>query len=377
MAEQDYFSPDQLQRAHDYRDGQRWLMVAGLGIEVAVLVALALGRPARVRRGLERLATRPVAGAAIAGAGVALLTNVATLPTRLIAHERAVDAGLSTQGLGPWLWDVARSAGISAALTAAGAALLIALIRRLGRDWWLAAAALAGGFAALFVWVAPVVLAPIFNRFEALPQGSPTRTEVLALGERAGVEIGEVYRVDASRRVTSLNAYVDGLGATKRVVLYDNLLAEADREEVASVVAHELGHVAHDDIPRGLAYILIVAPLGMLFTRELGSALARRSGADPATPAAIPAYLLALSLAVLVLNVPGNQLSRKVEASADAFALELTGDPQALIDLQLRLAETNLSDPDSPGLYEALFATHPAAVERIGAALAYERQRGR
>ena len=115
------------------------------------------------------------------------------------------------------------------------------------------------------------------------------------------------------------------------------------------MVAHELGHVAHDDIPRGLAFVAIVAPLGLLFARELGGALARRAGADPATPAALPAYPLALSLAVLVLSVPGNQLSREVEASADAFALELTDDPQALIDLQLRLAETNLSDPDPPG----------------------------
>ena len=135
--------------------------------------------------------------------------------------------------------------------------------------------------------------------------------------------------------------------------------------------------MAHDDIPRGLAYIADRRPARDAVHARAGQ---RRSpgarGADPATPAAIPAYLLALSLAALVLNVPGNQLSRKVEASADAFALELTGDPQALIDLQLRLAETNLSDPDSPGLYEALFATHPATVERIGAALAYERQRG-
>ncbi|MGH2986681.1 MAG: M48 family metalloprotease, partial [Solirubrobacterales bacterium] len=268
-----------------------------------------------------------------------------------------------------------RSTGIAAVLTAAGAALLMALIRRIPRHWWLPAAALAGGLATVFVWIAPVVLAPIFNRFEALPEGSRTRAEVLALGERAGVEIGEVYRVDASRRVTSLNAYVDGLGPTKRVVLYDNLLAEADREEVASVVAHELGHVAHDDIPRGIAYILIVAPLGMLFTRELGTALARRAGADPAAPAAIPAYLFALSLAALVLNVPGDQLSRKVEASADHFALELTGEPEALIDLQRRLARTNLTDPDPPGLYSALFSTHPPTVERIGAALAYERER--
>jgi STE24 endopeptidase len=374
VAEQDYFSAAQLDRAHDYRDGQRWLMLAGLGIEGVVLLAVALGRPAPVRRGLQRLAARPIVGAAVAGAGVALLTNAATLPTRLIAHERAVDAGLSSQSLGPWLWDVARSAGIAAVLTAAGAALLMALIRRIPRHWWLPAAALAGGLAAVFVWIAPVVLAPIFNRFEPLPEGGRTRAEVLALGERAGVDIGEVYRVDASRRVTSLNAYVGGLGPTKRVVLYDNLLAEADREEVASVVAHELGHVAHDDLPRGIAYILIVAPLGMLFTRELGTALARRAGVAASTPAAIPAYLFALSLAALILSVAGNQLSRKVEASADAFALELTRDPEALIDLQLRLARTNLSDPDPPGVYAALFATHPPTVERIGAGLAYERE---
>ena len=374
VAEQDYFSAAQLDRAHDYRDGQRWLMLAGLGIEGVVLLAVALGRPAPVRRGLQRLAARPIVGAAVAGGGVALLTSAATLPTRLIAHERAVDAGLSSQSLGPWLWDVARSAGIAAVLTAAGAALLMALIRRIPRHWWLPAAALAGGLAAVYVWIAPVVLAPIFNRFEPLPEGSRTRAEVLALGERAGVDIGEVYRVDASRRVTSLNAYVGGLGSTKRVVLYDNLLTEADREEVASVVAHELGHVAHHDLPRGIAYVLLVAPLGMLFTRELGTALARRAGVAASTPAAIPAYLFALSLAALILGVPGNQLSRKVEASADAFALELTRDPEALIDLQLRLARTNLSDPDPPGVYAALFATHPPTVERIGAALAYEQE---
>jgi STE24 endopeptidase len=170
--------------------------------------------------------------------------------------------------------------------------------------------------------------------------------------------------------VTSLNAYVDGIGPSKRVVLYDNLLERANRRELDSVVAHELGHVAGNDLARGLLYIALVAPLGMLFTRELGTALARRSGADPAMPAAVPSYLFALALAALVLGVPGNRLSRQVEARADAFAVELTGDPGALIDLQLRLARTNLSDPDPPGLYSTLFATHPTTLERIGAALA-------
>ena len=375
VAEEDYFEQALLERARDYRDGQRWLLLAGLGIEGAVLLAVALGRPAPLRRRLERLGARPLAGAALVGAGVALIGAAATLPTRLAAHERAVDYGLSQQSLGPWLWDVVRSAAIAALLTAAGAALLLALVRRFPRNWWLPGAGAAVVLAAVFTWIAPVLLAPIFNRFEPLPESSRLRSDVLELAGRAGVDVGEVYSVDASRRVTSLNAYVDGIGPTKRVVLYDNLVDEADRRELASIVAHELAHVAHRDIPRGIAFIAIVAPLGLVFVRELGGAMARRGGFGPGSPGAVPAYLLALSVAALCLNVPGNRLSREVEASADGFALELTDDPRALVDVQLRLARTNLSDPDPPALAEVVFGTHPPTVERIGAALAYQRER--
>jgi STE24 endopeptidase len=372
----EYFDSAQIERAEDYRGPQRLLGYAGIAIEFGLLLAIALGRPAVARRALDRLSARPILGAAAAGAGVAVISALALIPTRLVAHERAVDFGISSQSLPSWLWDLARSAGITALLTAGGAALLLALIRRLPRAWPLPGAAGVLVIAVVFTWIAPVLLAPIFNRFEELPQGSRARADVLALGERAGVDIGEVYKIDASRRVTTLNAYVDGIGPTKRVVLYDNLLADAEREELNSVVAHELGHVAHDDIPNGLTFVAIVAPFGLLFVRELGTALARRGGADPSLPAAIPGYLLAIALATLVINVPGNQLSRKVEASADQFALELTDDPQALIDLQLRLAEANLTDPDPPDLATTLFATHPTALDRIGAALAYERQQG-
>lgn len=370
VAAGDYFSDAQLRRAVDFRAGQRWLMIAGLAIELAVLIAAALGRPAWLRRALDRLATHPLIGAAAAGAALAVLVALATVPTALIAHERAVDVGLSSQSLGSWAWDLGRATAITAALTAAGALALLALVRRFRNRWWLPGAALLTALAVVFVWIAPVILAPVFNEFEPLPDRSRARARVLDLGKRAGVEIGDVYSVDASRRVTSLNAYVDGIGSTKRVVLFDNLLDRARPLELDSVVAHELGHVAERDLSRGLLYVALVAPLGMLFVRELGTALARRSGADPATPAAVPAYLFALALAALVLGVPGNQLSRRVEARADAFAVELTGDPGSLIDLQLRLAHSNLTDPDPPALYSTLFATHPTTLERIGAALA-------
>jgi len=375
VAERDYFSAAELDRAHDYRGPQRWLLIAGVLVEGAVLVAIAFGHPAAGRRRLERLAARPLLGAAAAGGAVAIATTVANLPLALISHERAVDVGLSTQSLGPWLWDLARSAGITALLTAGGALLLIALVRRFPRGWWLGGAVVATGLAIVFTWIAPVVLAPIFNKFEPLPGGSRARADVLELGREAGVEIGEVYRIDASRRVTSLNAFVDGIGSSKRVVLYDNLLREAERPELRSVVAHELGHVANDDIRRGLTYVAIVAPFGLLFVRELALAIARRQGVDPASPAAVPIYLLALTLAIFVLNIPGNQLSREVEASADGFALELTDDPRALTKLQLELARANISDPDPPGWFQGIFGTHPTTVQRIGAARAFEEER--
>jgi STE24 endopeptidase len=371
----EYLEPGAVARAEDYRSGQRALMLAGIAIEGGVLLTVALGRPRRLRGAVGRLSRRPLLGAAAVGGALALVTTVAALPTSVAAHERAVDYGLSTQSLSSWSWDVARSAGITAVLTAGGTALLIALVRRAPRLWWVPGAAGVTVLAAAFTWVAPVLLAPVFNDFEPLPAESRARDDVLALGDRSGVEVGEVYSVDASRRVRTLNAYVDGLGPTKRVVLYDNLLDDAERSEVNSVVAHELAHVAHEDIPRGILFVAIAAPLGLLFVRELATALAARNGDDPGSPAAVPAYLLALAVASFAIGVAGNQLSREVEASADAFALELTDDPGALIDVQVRLAESNLSDPDPPGLVRTLFGTHPTTLERIGAALAYERGR--
>jgi STE24 endopeptidase len=373
VAQDRYFDPDEVARAVDYRDGQRLLLFAGLGLQVAAVGAIAVGRPRAARVLLERAARRPLLGAAAAGILVVTVAEAASLPTSLAAHERAVDVGISTQSLGPWLGDQARGLAISAVFAGAGAVILSALIRRLPRRWWIPGSVAAVGAGAAVTLLAPILIAPQFNDFDALPEGSALREEVLELGRRADVEIGEVYRVDASRRSTSLNAYVAGIGPTKRVVLYDTLIDDAERAELDSVVAHELGHVAHSDIPRGIAFAALVTPFGLLLVRELAGALSRRTGAEPGMPAAIPALFLTIAVVSFLVNIPANQLSRKVEASADAFALRITDDPRALIDLQVRLAESNLSDPDPPALTRILFGSHPTALDRIGAALAWER----
>jgi STE24 endopeptidase len=368
-----WFDPAATAAARDFQTGQRYLFLAGFAVELAALAALALGRPRRLRRLLDRLGRRPVAGAAVAGAGISLLLALLALPTGLIAHERSVDVGLATQGVGDWLGDRGRGAAIAALLAAAGAAILIALQRRLPRLWWAPATAVVIGWAVVSTWLAPVVLAPVFNDFEKLPPG-PARHALLELADRAGVTVGDVYEVDASRRSTGVNAYVDGIGSSRRIVLYDNLLDRAEGPALRAVVAHELGHVAHSDLRRGLLFVAIVAPLGMLLVARAGSALASRGGARTGTPAALPAFALLIALVGFALSLAGDQLSRRVEASADAFALELTGDPRGFIDLQQRLVTANHSDPDPPGWLAAALRTHPTAAERVAVALAYAEQ---
>jgi len=372
VAAGEIFDPAAIERASDFRDGQRLLLVGGLAAQALVVGALAIGRPRAARDALGALSGRGLLGAAAAGAAIVVVTELVAFPTSLAAHERSVDVGLSTQSLGPWLGDQAKGLAIGALLAAAGAAALCALIRRSPRRWWIPGSIVVVGYGAAMSLLAPIVIAPRFNDFDKLPESSDLRTEVVELGERAGVEVGSVYRVDASRRSTSLNAYVAGLGPTKRVVLYDTLIDSAPEPELRSVVAHELGHEAHSDIPRGILFAALVAPLGLLLVRELSGAMARRSGAEPGSAAAVPALFLAIAVVSFAVNVPANQLSREVEASADAFALRVTEDPQALEGLQVRLAEANLSDVAPPGWAIALFGTHPTTLERIGSARAWE-----
>jgi STE24 endopeptidase len=291
------------------------------------------------------------------------------LPLDAVRHQRAVDVGLSTQDWGPWLGDVAKAAGIGAVFAAGGGALAVALWRRFGRRWWIPASGAVIAVSAVFVYASPLVIEPLFNRFDELPEGT-LRADVLELAERADVDVGDVYRVDASRRTTGANAYVAGLGHTKRVVLYDNLIEDFTPAEVRSVVAHELAHVKHDDVPRGLLFLALIAPPGMLLVQRIAERLAPGAhGAD-----LVPALALALALVSFAGQIAGSYVSRGVEARADAFALRLTDDPDAFIALERRLTIQNISEPDPPALLHSLFGTHPTTLERIGYGVGYLRE---
>jgi len=371
VAEGSYFPHEELTKARDYASGQRLILVGSLVAEGAILVLLATGRPAVTRRALERLGARPVLGGAAAAAGLSLVVAVVTVPFGIAAHERSVDVGLSTQSLGGWLNDWTKGTAIGAVLAGLVGTAALGLMRRFGGRWWIPGSVGVVIAAGVLTWLAPVVLAPLFNKFEPLPPGQ-ARSDVLELAQKAGVDVGQVYRVDASRRTTAINAYVNGIGSSKRVVLYDTLLNDLNRGERRSVVAHELGHVHANDIQRGLLFVAIATPLALIFASGMAGAIARRRGADPGLPAYLPAFALAIFATSFVVGVVGNQLSRAVEARADTFALQLTDDPKGMIELQQQLEDRNLSDPDPPEAFTFLFGTHPPAIDRIGAAVAWE-----
>jgi STE24 endopeptidase len=363
----DYFSDEEIDRARAYQRPQRALGLAAMALDGAALALIALRPPRAVRRALERAEKRPLAGAAAVGAGLSVGFATLGLPLGAVRHRRAVKAGISVQTWPAWFSDLGKASAIGATLNAAGLAGAMALLRRFPRSWWAPAAAASSALSAVFILLSPVLLDPVFNKFEPLPEGD-LRRQVLELAERAGVKVGEVYRVDASKRTTAANAYVTGLGRTKRVVLFDTLLNDFPPGEVRSVVAHELSHVRSRDVQRLLAWLGIAAPAGLYLVQQLTEWI---TGEAEPGPAALPALVLSIGAVSFAGGLAGNALSRRIEQRADAFALNLTEDAQAFIELEKRLAVKALADPRPPRLVHKLFGTHPDATERIGYAVTY------
>jgi STE24 endopeptidase len=371
---EDYFSAADVGRTQAYGRPQMALSVGGTVVQAGLLAVLA----GRVRRrgasgvrprrsgaaGGSGGAGRSVAAEALAGAGLSIGLRLARLPVGAVMRKRSLAAGLATQSWGGWATDVWKSSLIGGTLAGVGAPVVLGLMRRRGGRWWIDAAAGSVGLGVVFTLGGPVVLDPIFNRFSRLEPGE-TRDDVLELAAAAGVGVQDVFTVDASRRTTAANAYVAGLGATRRVVLFDTLLSTFSRDETRLVVAHELGHVRHRDVVRGLVQIGLVAPAGMLAVARLAS---RLDGGSRPGPGTLPALALALGIVAGPVGAVSNQLSRAVERRADEFALELTDAPEAFTSFEQRIVLANLGDPDPPEWFNVLLATHPPAVERIAMA---------
>jgi STE24 endopeptidase len=344
---------------------------------LGLVVAVGLGLT-RVGARLVEAVARPLGGGwwarlLLGPLALAVVGRLVTLP--LSARVEAVrrDYGLSTRDWAGWAADVGRGLAVDVGITTLVLVAVLGLARLARRTWWAWGAAATAGLVVAGSFAYPLVVEPAFNSFRSLEAGA-LRTELLELAEREGVAVDDVLVADASRRTSALNAYVSGFGGTRRIVVYDTLLAYAPQDEVALVVAHELGHVRDRDVLTGtllgaLAGAAAVCAVALLLSWP---ALLRRVGAvGPADPRVVPLLLAVAAVGTLLAGPAVNGISRRVEARADLRSLQATGDVATFVEVQRRLAVRNLSDLDPNPVARFLFATHPSTVERLGIAEAY------
>jgi len=350
---------------------QRWALAA-LAVQLLVLAALALtgtGRTAVSRP--AGLAGDWVPGrAALAAVAVVVAQALATLPFSVRAWRQDVRAGLSAQRLPAWAadWLKARAVGLVLTTLPVAALVLAARGRPPGYPW--TAALVAAALVVALSLLGPVVLEPLFNRFSSLPAG-PLRDRVLAMAAGMGVPVSDVLVADASRRTAKVNAYVSGLGRTRRVVVYDTLAERAGEDEVALVLAHELAHVRHRDVLWGTAGGAAAAAVGVLGADLLLGLPAVRDAfgvSGLGDPLAAPAVLLMAALAGLAAAPVAGLVSRWSEARADWTALEVSGDAATAVAVERRLALENRADLCPNRLLVAWSSSHPPTMARIAQA---------
>jgi STE24 endopeptidase len=367
------FTPAQLSRGEAYSSAQRHLGWASLAVSLVVGILLGLtslgARLVRVLRGPWWWR------ALLATFGVLLIGELVTAPFALAIRDNALDAGLTNQPLTGWLRDQGLSLLVSWVFAGVLVLLVLGTARRSPRRWPLWTAAAGAVLTVLGSWVYPVVVEPLFNQFTPLADGA-LRTRILALAREEKVPVSDVLVADASRRTTTLNAYVSGFGDTRRVVLYDNLVKDVPQRETLTVVAHELGHARNNDVLIGTVLgsagvVLGSGLLGLVLGRRR---LLRRAGvADPGQPEAVPLLLVLVTVGSLLASPVQNTITRAIAARADRASLEATGDYRGFEKMQVRLATRSLSDASPPAWSQFWFGSHPTTVQRIGIARALER----
>lgn len=362
-----FFDSEQIERARRYHRPVYAVRALAIALGVAVLGVLAFGAPGDWL--FDLVDWLPWWGeAAVYSALVALVGSLVATPIaywRGFLHERRW--GFSTQTVRGWAWDRVKAVGIGVVLTAVPMLGLIAAVHAFP-SWWPLVAAI-GGAAVVFVlsFLAPVLLEPVFNRFAPLADEALAR-DLRALADRAGVPVRDVLVADASRRTRKHNAYVSGIGKTRRVVLWDTLLNRGEPGELRTVVAHELGHRRFRHVAIWTAITMIGTALfvvGLWALLQWDALLSAIGAEGPGDPRVIPFVLFAGALVELVIQPFALAVSRSWERDADRFSLDLTEDAGAYEATHRNLALTNLGDLDPPKAAYLFFFSHPTAPERL------------
>ncbi len=286
--------------------------------------------------------------------------------------------GFSTQTFGAWALDELKALAFQ--IVAVGVVPLLAFawraIEASPKRWWLWIASGTLPVAVAAVLLQPLVFDPMFNKFTPL-HDQELKREILALGARADVPAKNVYEVDMSKQTKKVNAYVNGFGASQRIVLWDTTLKSMSKDEILFVMGHEMGHYVLKHIWKGLAVITLLAFVAFALVAGLTDACLARFGhgwglADLRDMAALPLLFAILGLVAFLAQPAINGFSRQIEHEADVFALEITHDGDAGGRAFLKLAELNKSDPEPAAWIRIVLYSHPPLADRIRFARDYK-----
>lgn len=355
-----YFEQNFLTRAASYQRSAILVSVARQLIFWGALSAVA----AIVWKQFPSQARAPLLPTVAYLALIVLLLSLLTFPLDyyrgfILEHR----FGLSLQSFSAWLADYAKNFSISFLLTVLALCGLHLLMARLPGRWWPAAGIFVALFLVLSTYLYPLIIDPLFYRFTTL-EDEEMHSSIIEMSKEAGIEVDKVLVADASRRTAKVNAYFTGMGRTKRIVIFDNLLTGFSKEEILAVIAHEMGHWKHSHIFKGIILGAAGIFLGFFLLQKLLDGMRAGAGIRSLTLA-----LLYFSLFSFVSLPVQNAFSRAFERQADLEAIRLTGNPRATVSLEQNLAKANLADVDPHPFVKFVLYTHPPVMERIELAI--------
>jgi STE24 endopeptidase len=368
--------PIRQEQAKEYARIRRRLMVVDLVIGgIYTLAWLILGWSEALRDALLRWTSNDwllVAGFAAVFGGFYLLISLPLSYYSGFVLPHRYD--MSTQSLKGWIFDQVKGFLVGGVLGLILLEVIYSVLRAFPDTWWLWAAGILLLFSVLLANLAPILLMPLFYKFVPLGEEHADLAErLLRLAENANTRVQGVFKFDMSRRTKAANAGLTGLGNTRRIILGDTLIDEFTADEIETVLAHELGHHVHKDIPLGMAFETALTLVGLyLASLVLAWGTAIFGFWVPADVAAMPLLVIVMGVYGLVTMPVGNAFSRWRERRADEYALKVTGKGEAYAAALTRLANQNLAEADPEPWVEILLYSHPALGKRIAMAEAYQ-----
>jgi STE24 endopeptidase len=367
----DSLGPAALQKAHDYTVGKEWMLLWGL--VVAAIVTWLI-----VRWGvLDRLSgkigdERPHRRAFLVSLAYFLVAAVLTLPWTIYSGwVRESAYGRTSQPIGDFLGQLTLSTLITSLIGALFLMGIYWLIRRTGKRWWLWSGGLIAAGAAFVILLSPVLIEPLFNKYEPVPPGQ-VRDAVVEMAGRAGVPPERVFMYDGSRQSNNYTANAGGVGGTARVAISDVALKQANLDEVRAVTGHEIGHYVLQHTWFGILFFSIAAIVLFWLANRLFPVFARvfGSSATVGEPRGIAVLMFMVSLFALLAGPIFNTFARNIEEQADQYSLETENKPDGLASALVKTAEYRYPRPGK--WEEIIFYDHPSVEARVRRAMQWK-----